>query len=413
VAGNLDLNILVVSQYFYPENFRINDLALGLIELGHDVTVLTGTPNYPEGIFFDGYRPRFKQETYKGIKVIRVPLVARGKKSKVLLALNYLSFALSASFIVPFLSLTKIDQIFIYGASPIFSAIPGIIVKFFTRAKTTLWVQDLWPESLSATQMIKNPLLIGMVGFCTRLIYAAMDEILITSKGFKSSINKYDTTKTPISYFPQWGEKIFEEQIIKEDLDVKAIFPEGFCVLFAGNIGVAQSLDIVIEAAEKLRSYEEIKFVLLGDGRDKARLKVLTQEKGLEKKIIFIDSYSIDFMPTFFSNADVLFLSLAKDPIFSITVPGKVQAYMASAKPIVTAVDGEASNLIKEAQCGFIGESEDGAAFAENILRAYSLSTSERNNLAANGRRYYMNNFRRDGLMDNLNKSFKENPFYY
>lgn len=397
------MNILVVTQYFHPENFRINDLVFELKSRGHSVIVLTGLPNYPDGKLYKGYRFRPYFEEVGGVKIVRSPLIPRGSNSKLMLALNYLSFPLFASFMSLYFLFKKVDKVFVYGASPVFLVIPSIPVKIMKNVPIVLWIQDLWPESLTASKMINNRIAIGIVGKITSFIYHFMDKILITSPGFIESLKKYDKSKTPIEYLPQWGEELFEKKILSNQINVYDYLPkESFNIVFAGNIGFAQNLEILIKAASLLKEYK-LTFVIVGDGRDKGRLQEIVKNKGLTN-IIFPGSFKLECMPNFFDAADVLFLSLINDPVLSLTVPGKIQAYMAMGKPIITAINGAASDVIRDAQVGLTCSPDDPKSLAESILKIFNMSQDEKNQLKENARIYYQKNYSRNESINRVER---------
>lgn len=387
------MNLVILTQYFYPENFRINDLVFELAQRGHNISVLTGIPNYPEGNFFKGYFFRPYIEKVNGVNIIRSPLIPRGR-NKFMLVLNYLSFPFFASFFSLLFINKKIDHIFIYGASPIFLALPSIFLKALTKAPVTLWIQDLWPESLSASKMIKNRAIIKLVGFVTSFIYYFMDKILITSPGFADSVKKYDKSKTPVEYLPQWGEEIFENRIFEGKFNVSDHVPkDSFKVMFAGNIGFAQNLDILLNAALLLKEYD-ISFVILGEGRDKKRLQERVRQENLTK-VIFPGSFPLSTMPNFFDSADILFLSLVDDSLLSLTVPGKMQAYMAMGKPILTAISGAASLVVEEAKVGFSCSPNDSGQLAKKILKIFHMDQDQKDEIKKNAASYYNENYNR------------------
>ena len=235
------MNILIVSQYFWPENFRITDLASGLVEMGHTVDVLTGMPNYPGGRFFTSYNfsgPFF--ETYEDIPVFRVPLIPRGNGTRIRLVLNYFSFVFFACFLGPFRRLGTIDLIFIYEPSPITVCLPALLLKKLKSAPVMFWMQDLWPESLSATGAISSEKILKMVDILGRFIYRGGERILVQSRTFIEPVKRQDGDPNRILYFPNSAEELYQPVMLENDAQERAIMPEGFCVTFAGNIGITE-----------------------------------------------------------------------------------------------------------------------------------------------------------------------------
>lgn len=394
------MKILVVTQYFYPENFRINDLVDGFLEEGHSVDVLTGFPNYPKGVFFEGYSifsGPFR-EKYNSANVYRVPLVSRGKKKGIQLLMNYISFVISAIlFSIIYLLPKKYDHIFVYEVSPITVALPAIFIKFFKKIKITMWVTDLWPESLVATGVIRNKNVLSIVGSVVRYIYKHTDNILISSRAFSKSISIY-TNKTPI-YLPQWAEMCFLEK--NNSSTFKSDLPEGFKILFAGNVGTSQGIDTIIEAARKLIHIKEIQWVIIGDGLGKKEAIDLVNNSEMKNNFHFLDAKPLVEMPEYYNAVDALIILLKNTPLFEITVPGKVQACLASGKPIIASINGEASRIIKEAG-GFVSPAGDPIELAKNVLLLYEMTREMRENVGKNGFSYYQKNFDRNNSIKKI-----------
>ncbi|KAF0188944.1 MAG: group [Desulfobulbaceae bacterium] len=398
------MKVLIVSQYFWPENFRINDLATGLIERGYKVTVLTGMPNYPEGKLFPGYGFFIRREEYKGVEIIRVPLVSRGNGRSSRLIANYISFALMACLLGPFLCRGQFDLIFVCQLSPVTVGLPALLLKKIKRIPIIFWILDLWPESLSATGAIKSPFILKMVDVLVRFIYRGCDKIVVSSKGFIPSVaKKLDEGSGHISYFPNWQ----EPEYIGTATITKSL-PEGFRIVFAGNIGVAQDFDTILSVAVNLKGCKDIQWIILGDGR---RLDWLTKQIELRKlsaSFHLKGRYPADMMPVFFAQADVLLVTLKRDPLFALTVPGKIQSYMACGRPIVAALDGEGGRLITESGSGLSVPSEDVEQLSNAILSMYRMSKEERESMGKRGQEYCEKNFSRDVLLDRLNGWMRE-----
>ncbi len=394
------MNILIVTQYFWPENFRVNDLAKGLIERGHLVTVLTGKPNYPEGRFYPGYgffgRTR---EEYEGIAVIRVPLISRGKSKGLRLACNYLSFAILASLLGPMMCRSRFDVIYVFEISPITVAIPAIFMKLVRGIPVQLHVLDLWPDSLTATNAIHSRHVLRLVCSMVRFIYRHSDQILVQSEGFISSVEERGGSRAKILYFPTSAESLFSHA--PETLLPPVQLPEGFVILFAGNIGEAQDFPTILAAAEKLLMHRDIKFVILGDGRRQEWVKTEVARRGLEN-VYLLGRFPLETMPSFFSKADVLLVTLKNEPIFALTVPAKLQSYMAFGKPVAAALNGEGRDIIELSKSGIVAPSSDPERLAEVILHLYRLTPEQRLEMGANGKAYYLKHFDRDMLLDRL-----------
>ena len=402
------MNILVVTQYFWPEAFRVNDLVLGLQQLGHKVTVLTGKPNYPDGRLYAGYRVFGSgREDYQGVEVRRVPLIPRGRASGLRLAMNFFSFALSASMLGPFKCRARYDAILVYEPSPITVALPALVMKWFKRAPVLLWVQDLWPESLSATGAVHSRLILRFVEAMVRIIYRGTDLILVQSLAFTESIERMGVDRERIHYFPNSAEGIYRP-VLRDEAIEPAALPTGFRVMFAGNIGAAQSFDTILTAAERLRGHSDIHWLILGDGRIAAWVRSEIERRGLTHCVHMFGRHPVESMPRWFAMADVMLVTLKRDPIFALTIPSKVQAYMACAKPIVAALDGEGARVIEEAGAGLTAPADDADALAQAVLDMYRMTSAERAAMGTRAQRYFVTHFERRMLLERLDKWMKE-----
>jgi len=403
------MKVLIVSQYFWPETFRINDLAEGLIERGHEVTVLTGIPNYPHGKFYPGYG-FFKKlrEDYKGVKVIRVPLIPRGDGGGKQLAINYLSFALLASIFAPIMCYRKYDLIFVCQLSPATVGIPAIVLKMLKQIPIIFWIQDLWPESLSASGAVKSEKILNCVQKLVRFIYKHCDRILIQSPAFAPLVESQGVSSGRITYFPNSVEKLYVPIPKQSRLEEMAELPSGFRVMFAGNIGAAQDFPTILAAANILRDYDEIHWLILGDGRVRPWLESEIQKAELKDKMHLLGRFPIEAMPSFFSMADAMLVTLKDEPIFSLTIPSKIQSYLACGRPIVAALDGEGGRVIVESGAGFASPPEDADALAQSVLTMYRMPKEEREAMGKRGKAYCEENFEREMLIDRLEGWMRE-----
>lgn len=395
------MKVLLVTQYFYPENFKSNDIAIELAKRGHEVTVLTGLPNYPEGRIYESYG-FFKRirENYQGVNVIRTWLVPRGKGGGVRLFLNYFSWAFFASIRAVFLSFQKkFDIILVHEPSPITQGFPAIVVKKIQKIPLHFWVLDLWPESLTSAGGINNKYVLSLFTKMVKYVYNNSDKILISSKGFKESILAKGNYIEKLIYFPNWA----EDSILKGNTDYPIPnLPKGFKIIFAGNIGVAQDVDSIIHTALILKEKIDIHFVFIGDGRSKGKLEDFVLKNDLNKTVHFLGRFPIDAMKTFFNQADVLLVSLKDEIIFNLTVPAKLQAYLCTKKPILGMLNGEGAEIINESKCGFSVNAGDSEGLSKIILEIYEMSIEERINLGNNGFNFYEDNFTLEKCIDNL-----------
>jgi glycosyltransferase involved in cell wall biosynthesis len=394
------MNILIVSQYFWPESFRINELTKSLNDKRVKITILTGKPNYPDGKIFNGYSKfSFDKEKFFECDVIRVPIIPRGKSNSLSLIINYFSFIFSASLFSPILLKNKkFDVIFVYGLSPIFSMIPAIILKKLKNVPLVTWVGDLWPESLESTGHIKNKYLIKLIEKAVKYVYSFNDLILVQSIPFIPRIKKLQP-KIPIEYFPNPGENIFNNDInnYKSNFTLK----QGFNIVFAGNIGKVQSIKMIIDAAIILQKDPDINIYIFGSGSLSEWANNIIINENLTN-IFLPGRFPITDMPSIFKQSDVLLVSLINDEIMNSTVPAKIQSYMAAGKPIIAAMNGEGARLINESNAGISSAAENSIELANSILSLKNLNSDELLNLGNNANLYYKNNFDSNVLADKL-----------
>lgn len=398
------MKILVVSQYFWPEEFRINDICKGLIEEGHEVDVLTAIPNYPGGEYFEGFSLLKRGEkNYEGINVRRCFCVPRGKNSKLKLIFNYISFALSSTFHIPFILKNKYDKVLVYQLSPITMAIPAIILKKIKKIPMDMYILDLWPESLLSTVNIgSKKIKDAMFKFCKK-IYKQADGIYITSKGFKKKLVSYGIEEEKITYLPQWAEDIYKDAVIENDNELEQLCKGKFNILFAGNVGKAQSIDTIINAANICKENKSIQWIIVGDGSEKNICEQKVKDLNLKENVIFLGRKPLQDMPKYYDVADALLVTLGNDELFKITVPAKVQSYMASGKPLLGAISGEGKDVIEDSNCGLACEAEDYKELAQLAQEMYEMNIEERKMLGENGIRYFKENFDREILLKKIN----------
>jgi glycosyltransferase involved in cell wall biosynthesis len=393
------VRVLVVSQYFWPESFRINELVLALDSKGVELEVLTGKPNYPGGAVFEGYKAwGCSHESFNGVHLHRVPLIPRGKGS-FRLALNYLSFILSGlAFASWLLRGRRFDAVFVFGTSPILQAIPAIWLGWTKKCPVLLWVQDLWPESLSATGHVTDPGTLKAVTHVVRWIYQKVDLLLVQSRAFIPRVQSLVPEKLVV-YYPN---------SFLEDKPGSAL-PElycpgldrGFPILFAGNLGKAQALDVVLEAATLLRDLPDICFVMVGDGSRHNWAKQEAETRGLDN-LVFPGRFPVEAMPALMGKAAALLVTLADTEIFRLTIPSKVQAYMAAGRPVVACLNGAGAELVREAGAGVVVPAEDGVALARAIRALHAEPAPARAAMGARGRRYYEEHFSQEKLVNEL-----------
>ena len=403
------MRILIVSQYFWPENFRINDLAFALKEKGHEVTVLTGMPNYPAGKIYEGYTWWSKRrDDMAGISIVRVPLFARRESKGWQLAINYLSYAVSGCVFGSWmLSKKPIDVVFTVNYSPVTVGIPAILMSWLKKAPMVFWVQDLWPQSLSATGAVRSPKLLAMVGNLVSWIYRHCDYLLLQSKGFEKPVLELGADTKQCYYFPNWAESLYKPVELPKAAKERTEIPsDGFVVMFAGNLGAAQSLEIILDAADSLKN-ESIYWVFLGDGRRKEWLVGEAKKRGLSR-IMILGHRPMDTMPAYFSLADTMLVTLRDDAVMATTIPGKVQSYLACGKPIVGALNGSGKEVIQQSNAGYCVSSGDSKGFSAAIKVMVNLEKKELEEMGKAARAYYLENFDRDFLVQQLEDWLQE-----
>jgi colanic acid biosynthesis glycosyl transferase WcaI len=396
------MRLLVVTQYFWPENFRINDLVVELCRKGHDVTVLTGWPNYPEGKVFDAYRRNPTQyANFEGARLVRVPLLSRGRGGMRLI-LNYLTFAVSASVLGLWrLRGQKFDAILVYEPSPITVGLPGAVMRAVKHAPMALWVLDLWPETLKAMGVVKSEWLLRLVGRLVSFIYQRCDLILAQSRSFIPRIRQYAGQVRRVEYFPSWAESVFDGSVVEAAPEVPSI-PGGFTILFAGNIGEAQDFPAILNAAQVLKEHAHIRWLIVGDGRMGEWVNQEAISRGLENCVQLFGRFPVERMPSFFCHADALLVSLKDEPIFAMTIPGKLQSYLASGVPVIAMLNGEGAELLSQAGAGLSCAAGDSVGLAQVVLRMVGMKEAERLAMGQRGKALYAKEFERQFLLGRI-----------
>ncbi len=391
------MHILVVSQFFYPESFRYNEIAAELAKRGYKITVVTGIPNYPMGKFFPGYSwTKKRRETWKGIDINRIPLIARGK-SNFGMILNYYSFVISGWFWNRFNKI-EADMVFSFESSPMTQLKVGCGYARKHKVPHYVYVQDLWPENVETVTGIHNRLIIGPIDRMVDKIYRQVDKIFVTTPSFVEAIvnRKKPVDKNKVFYWPQFAEEFYKPM---ERQKVDAIPDDGsFKIAFTGNIGYAQGLDILPVTA-KLLDGKNVKFVIIGDGRYLDEFKAKIDECGVRDMFIFVPRIPATSIPEYLSACDAGFISFANEPLWAKSIPAKLQSYMACGMPIIASASGETKRIIEEAECGICCEIGDENALKEGIE---NLLNADLKKMGANGKKYCDTNFEKSALMDIL-----------
>lgn len=396
------MRILVVSQYFWPENFRINDLVAEVCGLDHEVTILTGYPNYPSGKVF----PRFKFNPSAFAKfgvanVVRVPIISRGKGG-LRLALNYASFVISATFLgIWCLRGQKFDVIFVFEPSPITVGLPAIFLSYIKRAPLAFWVLDLWPETLEAIGVVRSRHILKAIGRLVTFIYNRCDLILAQSKSFIPLIRQYCQKEIKVEYFPSWSDATFD--FANVDLAKEVPKADGvFSIMFAGNIGDAQDFPAILDAAEVIKDEGRIRWLIVGEGRASEWVRTEVIRRGLENSFHLLGSYPVDRMPSFYKHADALLVSLKAESIFAMTIPGKLQSYLAAGIPILAMLNGEGAEIIRRSGAGISIPAGDGFALATAVIHMANMNIEERLKMGRAGLALSEEEFNRGALISKL-----------
>jgi glycosyltransferase involved in cell wall biosynthesis len=408
-----ELKVCIFSNHFYPEDFKVNDIAFELNKLGYDISVITAIPDYPQGKFYSGYS-FFKRhkEDIDGVKVFRLPVIPRGKGGPVMLTLNYISYFVSSLFFTFFHSLSnKYDIVFVHLTSPFFIGLPAVFLKRRQKIPLVFWVLDLWPESITAASKIRNDLIIKSQIKIVQFVYGNSDKILIGSKGFEESICQKGNYLSKLEYFPNWAEDVEDVEDDNQDSTIEPFISHGddsFIILFAGNLGEAQNLEAAIDVMSEFRDNKKIKLVFLGDGRRKSHLIDKTAKLHLTDTVFFPGRFPLACMPWFMKKSDVLFVSLKDELIFNVTIPSKVQFYMSQGKPILAMLNGDGAELITKADCGIAVPANNAESLKAAIQEFSQKDKTELDRIGQNGRKYYDTHFQKMHRIKQLDAVFQQ-----
>ena len=400
------MKVLFVCQYFYPEVFRGNDIAFHWAEDGHDVHVVTGIPNYPDGVFHKGYGLfKKRHEVVNGVKVTRLPIVPRGN-NKIMLMLNYFSYLLVAWIYMLFHALFhKYDRVFVQQLSPVMMSAPGVLYKRIRKVPLYTWVLDLWPESLTAAGGINNKYILAFFRHYVKSEYKHSDKILISSRSFEKSVEEYGDYKDKVIYYPQWSDATGEVQDVQKfkGLSLPKL-PEGFNLMFAGAVGDAHGFECTMQAALLTKDHKDIKWVVVGDGRRLDWVRGFVKEHGLEDTVFTLGRFPAETMPWFFKQADVMLVTLNDNPLFKLYAPAKISSYMAAAKPIVAVLNGEGAEVIREANCGWSLPAGDAEGFAKLAIELSQMDKAVLEEKGKNALKYYNGHYIKEKCLKKLDE---------
>ncbi|MFH2117472.1 MAG: glycosyltransferase family 4 protein [Bacillota bacterium] len=394
------MKILVISQYYYPEQFKINDICEQLVKNGYDVSVITGLPNYPIGKTPKEYRfGKKRKEIINGVKVSRCFEIGR-KKGAFGLALNYLSFMLSATFKIIFLK-KDFDIIFVYQLSPVTMAFPGVLLKKMTRKPLYLYSCDIWPESMKNILPNENGIIFRLIRRFSKYIYKRCDAISVTSKPFIDYfINVHNIPIDRISYIPQHAEDLNLEMNSDQIDDVTDF-------VFMGNIGIAQDIDCILNATEVIKDIPKFKVHFVGDGSYLEKSKLVVKEKNLDHIVVFHGRHQLEEMPKFYKIADACLLTLKADNLIGLTMPSKLQGYMAAGKAVIGAINGAAQEVIKDSQCGICVNAGDSISLSL-AMKDFIINSENYKDSGKNGRDYFIKHFTKEIFMSRFEKILNE-----
>ena len=376
-------------------------MAFVLAQKGYEVKVLTSIPDYPQGKFYDGYS-LFKKRTEKvdGVTIVRVPVIPKGNGKKMRMVLNYMSTVFFFTLYGLYQALFgRFDCVFVHDTSPAFIIIPALIVKKIQRIPMYLWILDMWPESLVAGGIHSKTIYV-MVERMMGCFYRNSKKILISSSGFRRMLTAKGVADEKVVYLPNWC----DEAVISCSHSEIPELPEGFKIMFAGNYGEAQNLTNVFKAAKMTREHKHIQWLFVGDGRKNRWADQFVSENDLADTVHQYGRYPIETMSSFFEQADIMLLPLCNQLVFNMTLPAKIQAYMAIGKPIMGIINGEGADVIRKSECGWCVDADDYEDLARKVIEISSMSREELARLGANGHEYYKKNFTKDSCIGRIER---------
>lgn len=393
------MKILIVTQYFYPETFRVNTLCAELVKRGHDVTVLTAYPQYPQGKIYDGYgfkKPYDKE--WNGAKIERLKVTPRGK-TPIGLFRNCTTFVSQGKKWVKKCN-EKFDAIYVFEVSPVTVGLPAVYYKEKFGTPIFFNVQDLWPENVEVVLGIRNKLVIGTINKIVDKIYKASDKILCSSNSFVKNIAARGVDEKKLVFWPQFCKEPQLENAVKPE----CYSDENFNIVFTGNIGDAQGLDLLVDAAYELRE-TKVRWYIVGDGRARERLQAYVKQRGLEDRVFFMGKVSEDEANVYIRYADCAYLSFMNNKVLDMTLPAKLQSYMACGTPILVAAGGESVQVVNEAKCGFTCKQD--VKELSSLIKEKVLTCEGFSDMRANARKYFDDNFSMNKVIDRLEEMMK------
>ncbi|MDD3430144.1 MAG: glycosyltransferase family 4 protein [Oscillospiraceae bacterium] len=396
--------ILVISQHFWPENFRITDICAGFTQRQITVDVLCGLPNYPAGVLYPGYsyfKPR--RQTLDGIEIYRCGEIPRKGNTGARIFLNYISYPLSATFHLLRLIGKHYDAVFCFETSPVLMAFPAIIWSKLTRTPFTMYVLDLWPENLYSVLDVQSPFLRKIAQNVSWWHYKKADKLIAMSPALREKLIAITgKAADKVTVVPQYAESLYEQDVY--DAQLAARFANTFNVVFAGNISPAQGLEGLVAIAQRLKAEHitDVRFVIVGDGMSKNDLQAQIAASNVESYFVFEGQHPVADVPAYHTMADVLFAGLKSSGEIGLTIPAKIFSYLAAGRPVLCSMDGEGALTVEKAACGFSCKAGDAKALYENFIKLYNMPAAQRKQLGKNGRAYHEQHFKREKLLGKL-----------
>lgn len=390
--------ILIVTEYFYPEEFKVNEVALAWYKKGYEVDVLTQNPTYPYGKVFENYTNSwYSIDNYQGVKVYRVKAVTGYKDSLFKKLLKYFTFMSLGSFISLKIG-KKYDYVFGFDVGPLTGMVPAVVLQKFYGIKVTLWVQDVWPDSVYAYGFKKRKFLTLTLNAFVRFVYKHTSYFAISGKGFKEKLEPYLVNKQKIQYLPNWGDNLNMDLSPFEFSKEKKIH-----FTFAGNIGKVQNLDIIIKAFGNLSDEynNKAQLNLIGDGSHLEALKNLVKSKNI-KNVVFWGRKPREEIFSYLDGSDFLLVSLVDKPIFSLTVPAKIQTYIAASKPIMAVINGDAADIIEENNLGFVTHPNDKYLITQTFMKCIDCDEKKILDFTKNCEKLTSTVFNKNKVIDSL-----------
>lgn len=397
------MRITFISQYFFPERFSNNAIVKELVERGHSVDVVCCVPNYGQEEFFEGYsNHERRKESWNGARVFRARTIARGRSS-IRLALNFLWYPIAASWTIARQVKGRPDVSFVSMPSPIFQAFVGLFLRATRGTPCVYWVQDLWPESAIISLGLKKSIITITLNAVCGWLYRRADLVLIQSEAFRESLERQGVSPERISFLPNTAPAMYQPVDPVAETESRVRVPDGeFRIMFAGNIGESQDFDTLLATASILRERKGLVWIVVGSGRDEARVRRQVEILGLSEKFIFLGPHPEELMPSIFSHADAMLVSLKDTQIFRLTVPYKIQCYMACGKPVIASLSGEGARLVIESEAGFVAPASQPEKLANQIEKFLDLSEDTKREMGLNARTFFEQNYGQNVVYDRL-----------